>query len=209
MNLPATLEALYPRAVEASRNRPQKRLAARLSSGEGQPRGRGRARSGDSRMQDAPSRVHFLRGHRRRRALSGPAPTRHATGALCAWSKTRGTCLPSNVRASSAASTTFWAGVIAPLDGIGPEELSISALVERCTRETVRELIIATNPTWRVTRRACTLRGSSSPSEYGDEDSARFARRGRPGIRRFHDRGAVDRRARRAVGTQSSAFSLL
>lgn len=38
-------------------------------------------------------------------------------------------------------------GVISPLDGIGPEELSISALVERCTREAVRELIIATNPT--------------------------------------------------------------
>ena len=38
-------------------------------------------------------------------------------------------------------------GVISPLDGIGPEELSISALVERCTREEVRELIIATNPT--------------------------------------------------------------
>ncbi|MBP7605235.1 MAG: recombination protein RecR, partial [Spirochaetes bacterium] len=38
-------------------------------------------------------------------------------------------------------------GVISPLDGIGPEELSISALVERCTRGAVRELIIATNPT--------------------------------------------------------------
>jgi len=38
-------------------------------------------------------------------------------------------------------------GVISPLDGIGPEELSISPLVERCERESVRELIVATNPT--------------------------------------------------------------
>jgi recombination protein RecR len=38
-------------------------------------------------------------------------------------------------------------GVISPLDGIGPDELSVRGLVDRCTRGAVRELIVATNPT--------------------------------------------------------------
>jgi recombination protein RecR len=38
-------------------------------------------------------------------------------------------------------------GRIAPLDGIGPEQLTIDALVDRVRRGTVREVIMATNPT--------------------------------------------------------------
>jgi recombination protein RecR len=38
-------------------------------------------------------------------------------------------------------------GVLAPLDGIGPEELRIAPLVERLRRGHTREVIIATNPT--------------------------------------------------------------
>ena len=38
-------------------------------------------------------------------------------------------------------------GRIAPLDGIGPEQLTIDALVERVRTGTVREVIMATNPT--------------------------------------------------------------
>ncbi len=38
-------------------------------------------------------------------------------------------------------------GVLSPLDGIGPDELSIDRLMERCRNENVREVIIATNPT--------------------------------------------------------------
>ncbi len=37
-------------------------------------------------------------------------------------------------------------GALSPLDGIGPEELKIPDLVERISREQVKELIIATNP---------------------------------------------------------------
>lgn len=37
-------------------------------------------------------------------------------------------------------------GHIAPLDGIGPEALTIASLVERVKRESVKEVIIATNP---------------------------------------------------------------
>jgi recombination protein RecR len=37
-------------------------------------------------------------------------------------------------------------GVLSPLDGIGPEDLRIPELLERVTREGVREVIIATNP---------------------------------------------------------------
>jgi recombination protein RecR len=38
-------------------------------------------------------------------------------------------------------------GVLAPLDGIGPEELQLGKLIERVKRESVSEIIIATNPT--------------------------------------------------------------
>ena len=38
-------------------------------------------------------------------------------------------------------------GRIAPLEGIGPEQLTIDALVERVRGGTVREMIMATNPT--------------------------------------------------------------
>lgn len=38
-------------------------------------------------------------------------------------------------------------GVISPLDGIGPEDLSMEALLRRCTEGGIREIIIATNPT--------------------------------------------------------------
>lgn len=38
-------------------------------------------------------------------------------------------------------------GVIAPLEGIGPDQLRIQELVERVRKDSVKEVIIATNPT--------------------------------------------------------------
>lgn len=38
-------------------------------------------------------------------------------------------------------------GVLAPLEGIGPEQLSIAPLLEKVRREQIAEVIIATNPT--------------------------------------------------------------
>src|SRR5262249_4272812 len=38
-------------------------------------------------------------------------------------------------------------GRIAPLDGVGPEQLTIEALVERVRKGNFREVIMATNPT--------------------------------------------------------------
>jgi len=38
-------------------------------------------------------------------------------------------------------------GVLAPLDGIGPDELKIAPLLERLKRRQTHEIIIATNPT--------------------------------------------------------------
>ncbi|MAE65254.1 MAG: recombination protein RecR [Phycisphaeraceae bacterium] len=38
-------------------------------------------------------------------------------------------------------------GRLAPLNGVGPGELNIDALLERVRRESVREVILATNPT--------------------------------------------------------------
>ncbi len=38
-------------------------------------------------------------------------------------------------------------GVISPLNGIGPEQLRIGELLQRCEQQPVREVIVATNPT--------------------------------------------------------------
>lgn len=38
-------------------------------------------------------------------------------------------------------------GVLSPLDGVGPKDLNIEALVNRCSDENVREVIIALNAT--------------------------------------------------------------
>ena len=38
-------------------------------------------------------------------------------------------------------------GVLAPLDGIGPDELKIAPLLERLRKGQTQEVIIATNPT--------------------------------------------------------------
>ena len=37
-------------------------------------------------------------------------------------------------------------GVLSPLDGVGPEQLNLSALKERVEKEEIKEIIIATNP---------------------------------------------------------------
>jgi recombination protein RecR len=37
-------------------------------------------------------------------------------------------------------------GAISPLDGIGPEDLRVQELIDRCERDGVTEVIIATNP---------------------------------------------------------------
>lgn len=38
-------------------------------------------------------------------------------------------------------------GVIAPIEGVGPDDLAIASLVARATEDTIEEVIIATNPT--------------------------------------------------------------
>jgi recombination protein RecR len=38
-------------------------------------------------------------------------------------------------------------GIISPLDGIGPEQLTIDALVERIAKEEIEEIIFALSPT--------------------------------------------------------------
>ena len=38
-------------------------------------------------------------------------------------------------------------GVISPMEGIGPEELTIASLIERCGKGEVKEVIMALNPT--------------------------------------------------------------
>ena len=38
-------------------------------------------------------------------------------------------------------------GVLSPLDGVGPEDLKIGELLARLGRETIQEVILATNPT--------------------------------------------------------------
>jgi recombination protein RecR len=37
-------------------------------------------------------------------------------------------------------------GVLSPIDGMGPEQLKMKELVDRCTNGTIKEIIVATNP---------------------------------------------------------------
>jgi recombination protein RecR len=37
-------------------------------------------------------------------------------------------------------------GVLSPIDGMGPEQLKLRELVDRCAKKAIREIIIATNP---------------------------------------------------------------
>lgn len=37
-------------------------------------------------------------------------------------------------------------GVLSPIDGMGPEQLKMKELVERCTDGSVKEIVVATNP---------------------------------------------------------------
>ena len=41
-------------------------------------------------------------------------------------------------------------GVLSPLDGIGPDNLRVKELLRRLQGDTVREVIIATNLTWKA-----------------------------------------------------------
>lgn len=57
-------------------------------------------------------------------------------------------------------------GVISPIDGIGPERLEISSLIERIGSENIREVILALSPTmegdttaYYIFRRICELAG--------------------------------------------------
>jgi len=60
-------------------------------------------------------------------------------------------------------------GVLSPLDGIGPSDLTIDALVERCRREPIREVILAVN---------ATVEGQTT-AHYVTDQLARLAEEGR------------------------------
>ena len=64
-------------------------------------------------------------------------------------------------------------GVISPLDGIGPEQLNIEALVNRIQKETTEELIFALNPTiqgdttiYYIQKKLSAGAGSLSPAGF-------------------------------------------
>ena len=56
---------------------------------------------------------------------------RSATMPSFAWWKTPTTCWPLSGSTNTRASTTYWAGAISPLDGVGPEDLRIRELLQR------------------------------------------------------------------------------
>jgi recombination protein RecR len=60
-------------------------------------------------------------------------------------------------------------GVLSPLDGIGPSDLTIDALVERCRTEPIREVILAVN---------ATVEGQTT-AHYVTDQLARLAEEGR------------------------------
>lgn len=56
-------------------------------------------------------------------------------------------------------------GALSPLDGIGPEELTIRKFLERLTGNAVTEVILATNP---------TLEGEATASYLGEQITQKF-----------------------------------
>ena len=64
-----------------------------------------------------------------------------------AWSSRRATWQCSNGRAPSAGCITCCSGRLAPLDNIGPEQLTLDALLRRVQQGGVKEVILATSPT--------------------------------------------------------------
>ncbi len=52
-------------------------------------------------------------------------------------------------------------GRLSPLDGVGPEDLTVTQLVERVSRGAVKEVIVATNPSLEGKRRRCTCSANS------------------------------------------------
>jgi len=50
-------------------------------------------------------------------------------------------------------------GAISPMEGIGPDQLRMRELLERVTRDEVKEVILATNPQVRGRRPPCTSTG--------------------------------------------------
>jgi recombination protein RecR len=55
-------------------------------------------------------------------------------------------------------------GVLSPIEGIGPENLTIKPLVERVNKGVIREVILATNPSMEGDATALYLRQQLSPS---------------------------------------------
>ncbi len=61
-------------------------------------------------------------------------------------------------------SITCLGGRLAPLDGIGPDDLAIAPLVARLGEGIVREVIIATNPSLEGEATALYLQGQLGPA---------------------------------------------
>lgn len=64
-------------------------------------------------------------------------------------------------------------GVIAPLDGIGPDQLNIASLIERINKGGIKEIILATNPTFEGDSTALYLQ--KLLSDYSDLKITRLA----------------------------------
>jgi recombination protein RecR len=54
-------------------------------------------------------------------------------------------------------------GRLSPLDGVGPDDLTVTALVDRLGREEVREVILATNPSLEGEATALFVQGQLAP----------------------------------------------
>ncbi len=63
-------------------------------------------------------------------------------------------------------------GVLSPLDGIGPENLKIGELINRCNSGDVEEVILAINPTHRVRQPLHFWLTSVKEKYKGHKDSA-------------------------------------
>ncbi len=88
-------------------------------------------------------------------------------------------------------------GRIAPLDGVGPDQLTLDALVERVRKGQFREVIMATNPT--VEGDGTALHISNLLAEFPGGDHASGARHHDREHSRVHEQGDPGRRVGRSA----------
>ncbi len=133
--------------------------------------------------------------------------TRAAIAASSAWWSSRATWRPWSGRATYRGLYHVLHGRLAPLDNIGPEQLTVESLVERVRQGDVQEIIMATNPTLEGDGTALTSRTFWPAPGCGSRGWRAVALRLGAGVRQQPDAGRCPGRAASVLKNMESLTS--